>query len=291
MSRISRLFPSLPYALTIHHQDVFQLERKKQQQHQLKKMRVFQLLAPLLLVGFDVADAYDKYLKAGERLIPGATITTTSKCTGRKLWLTFQTDGNLVFYKHDYDGEVKVIWSSDTVAQNSADVDAAVMQTDGNFVVYEKGGVAKWDSGTYPNTDGVSNYLTMHDDGMLSVGSSSHGLPWTAGQACIPPSFTGCYSGRLEHYSHEILSGDSNDFCVSTCLAKGYVYAGVHKGIHCDCGNYPPSNRKDDESCFEYWCPAGKDRETGGEPCGGDGYSVVGFSVRGVLSMSKTKED
>ena len=27
-SRISRLFPSLPYALTIHHQDVFQLERK-----------------------------------------------------------------------------------------------------------------------------------------------------------------------------------------------------------------------------------------------------------------------
>ena len=288
MSRISRLFPSLPCALTIHHQDVFQLERKKQQQHQLKKMRVFQLLAPLLLVGFDVADADDKYLMAGERLSPGETITTTSPCTGRKLWLTFQTDGDLVFYKYNYDGEVEVIWSSNTYIHYSYDVDAAVMQTDGNFVVYKKGGVAQWASGTYPNTDGESNYLTMHDDGTLSVGSSSHPKKWTAGRACYIPSFPGCYYGRLEHYSHDIVSGDRNDVCLSTCVAKGYVYAGLHAGTHCDCGNYPISNRDSDESCFDFFCP---DRETG-NPCGGDDFSSVGTFVSGLaLSTSKTKED
>ena len=250
-------------------------------------MRVFQLLAPLLLVGFDVADAYDKYLMAGERLIPGTTITTTSKCNGRELWLTFQTDGNLVYYKRDYDGVVKVIWSSDTVAQNSADVDAAVMQTDGNFVVYEKGGVAKWDSGTYPNTDGVSNYLTVSDDGTLSVGSASHPKKWTAGQACIPPSFPGCFDGWLDHYAHEILSGDSNYVCLSTCLDRRYVYAGIYAGTRCHCGNHPmPLRQVPDEDCT-YHC-----HNSHGEPCGGPGVSSVWFIWDdGPLSTSKTKED
>ena len=255
-------------------------------------MRAFQLLAPLLLVGFDVADA-DKYLWAGERLSPGETLTTTSSCNGQELWLTFQTDGNLVYYTRDYDGVVSVIWSSDTVAQNSADVDAAVMQTDGNFVVYEKGGVAKWDSGTYPNTDGVSNYFIMHDDGTLSIRSPGHNavpavVKWTAGTACIPPTFPGCFDGWLETYAHQILPGDSNDACISTCRGGRYVYAGIYQGTRCHCGNLPMPLRQVPDADCTYHC-----HDSHGHPCGGPSVSSVWFVWGGglALSTSKTKED
>ena len=262
-------------------------------------MRAFQLLAPFLLVGVDVADAVgDKYLNPGERLSPGTTITTTSSCTGQLMWLTFQTDGNLVYYTRNPIGVVSVIWSSDTVAQNSADVDAAVMQTDGNFVVYEKGGVAKWDSGTYPNTNGESNFLTLHDDETLSVGSSSHPKKWTAGISCIPtPAPTpiiplidlpGCYAGMLEHYDHFIFDSFVDEIfaCQSSCGHSLYMYAGIYRGDQCYCGNSLGLPLPDEDCSNRCWSSQ--------EQCGGPDASTV-FHVRGgdseVFSASKTKQD
>ena len=258
-------------------------------------MRAFQLLAPLLLVSVDVADAVgDKYLNPDERMSPGTTITTTSSCTGQLLWLTFQTDGNLVYYARNPNGVVNVIWASDTVAHNSADVDAAVMQTDGNFVVYEKGGVAKWDSGTYPNMDDVSNFLTVHDDETLSVGSSSHPKKWTAGTACIPtptptphaPDVPGCYEGVLEHFEHLVSNGVGNENSICGASCSRYTYAGIYQGSRCYCGDSLALRRLPDEDCF-FRCYNSQ------QLCGGPGASSV-FYVSpggGIFSASKTKED
>ena len=258
-------------------------------------MRVFQLLAPLLLMGVDVADALgDMYLNPGERLSPDMKIITTSSCNGQLLWLTLQKDGNLVYYARNAGGIVSAIWASDTVAQNSADVDAAVMQTDGNFVVYEKGGVAKWDSGTFPNTDGESNFLTVHADETLSVGSLSHPKKWTAGTACIPPptpmpkpDFPRCYEGVLDRFQFKEAPGFGleNYRCEKECRSKGYPYAGLYQANECYCGHSLTLRRLPDEDC-SYGCYRTI------YPCGGPGASTV-FYVwgGGLLSTSKTKED
>ena len=262
-------------------------------------MRAFQLLAPLLLMGVDVADANsgDQYLNAGERMTIGTIIFTRSRCTGQLIWLRFQPDGNLVYYERSYNGVVNTIWSSDTVTQNSADVDAAVMQTDGNFVIYEKGGVAKWDTGTYPNTDGESNILTLHDDETLSVGSLSHPKKWTAGISCIPtpaptpviPTMPGCYAGMLEFLDHVIFPGFGGDEifeCKSACKHGHYVYAGIYQGDKCYCGDSLGLPLPDEDCSDRCWKSQ--------EQCGGPEASTV-FLVRDgegeLFSASKTKED
>ena len=266
-------------------------------------MRAFQLLAPLLLMGVDVADAAGDWRIYPNRIAPGTAFFTRSSCTGQLLWLTFQTDGNLVYYTHNAIGDVSVIWSSDTVAQNSADVDAAVMQTDGNFVIYEKGGVVKWDSGTYPNTNGESNFFTVHDDETLSVGSSSHPKKWTAGISCIPtpaptaaptaaptpvptptPVVPGCFEGVLQHFKLPLSNGNEYPICGASCALSGYVYAGIYEGTQCYCGNSLALRQLPDEDCF-FRCHD--------EPCGGPGSSSVIAVPDGSLmfSASKTKED
>ena len=283
----------------IHHQ-VFQLERqkKKKKKNTPTEMRAFQLLAPLLLVSVDVTDAAgDKDLNGGQRLNPGESITTTSSCNGRVLWLIFQTDGNLVYYARDSAGVVSVLWASDTVAENSADVDAAVMQwTDGNFVIYEKGGIVRWDAGTYPLTDNESNFLTVHADETLSIGNSVHPKKWTAGTACIRaprptpypiPEVPGCYEGMLEHHHHRLSNGfdSENIVCQLGCIRSGYVYAAIYQGSDCYCGNSLTLKQLPDDVCFVR-CYRSQ------EPCGGPGASTV-FYVHGggLFSASKTKQD
>ena len=264
-------------------------------------MRAFQLLAPLLLVSVDVTDALDLKVHWGQQLLPRTTLFTTSSCNGQLLWLTFQTDGNLVYYARNASGIVNVLWASDTVAQNSADVDAAVMQTDGNFVIYEKGGVAKWSTGTYPNTNGVYNFLTMHDDETLSVGSARHRKKWTAGTACIPPTpppaptpaptptpdVPGCFEGALQHVLLVVPKDSAYPLCLASCALSGYEYAGIYEGTHCHCGNSLTLRQLPDEDCF-YRCYKDND-----EPCGGPGSSSVTGIHAGswMFSAQKTKED
>ena len=264
-------------------------------------MRAFQLLAPLLFVGFDAVDAAgDLYLNASDRLSPGTRMFTTSLCTGEWLWLTFQTDGNLVLYTRtpmkNWKSFPVALWSSNTVAQNSADVDAAVMQTDGNFVIYEKGGMAKWDSGTYPNTDGESNFLTVHDDETLSVGSLSHPKKWTAGTSCIPtpappllPVVPGCFAGMLEYLDHIIFPGVGGDEifeCQSACKFRHFMYAGIYRGDQCYCGDSLGLPLPDEDCSDRCWSSQ--------EQCGGPEASTV-FHVRGgegeVFGASKTKQN
>ena len=261
-------------------------------------MRAFQLFALLLLMGVNVADAVgDLYLNAGERMSPGTIMMTTSSCTGEMLWLTFQRDGNLVFYRREpminWKGFITTLWSSHT---GSHYVDAAVMQTDGNFVLYQQGGVPMWSTGTYPNTDGESNFLTVHADETLSVGSLSHPKKWTAGTSCtptpappLPPVVPGCFADMLEYLDHIIVPGVGGDEifeCQSACKFRHFLYAGIYRGNKCYCGNSlgtPLPNTDCSDRCW-----------SSQKQCGGPEASTV-FHIRGgegeLFSVSKTKQD
>ncbi|AKJ02084.1 D-alanyl-D-alanine carboxypeptidase-like protein [Archangium gephyra] len=71
--------------------------------------------------------------------------------------LVMQSDGNLVFYRG---GVAK--WSSGTASPGAR----AVMQADGNLVVYNPSNVALWQSGTGGNTGA---FLAVQDDGNVVI--------------------------------------------------------------------------------------------------------------------------
>lgn len=93
-------------------------------------------------------------LKPGEALLAGQNKLS---CDGR-FSLVMQGDGNLVLYQGS-----KALWNS---ATNGRGGQRAVMQTDGNFVVYSSGGAALWNSGTAGLPGGT---LLLQNDGNLIV--------------------------------------------------------------------------------------------------------------------------
>lgn len=102
-------------------------------------------------------------LRANEQLTPGQ-----SKCsTSSRFCLDYQGDGNLVLYEQGL-----AIWSTATYWASAGQ---AVMQGDGNFVIYDANGGYVWDSGTAGNNGA---YLVVHSDGDLLIYSASGGLLW-----------------------------------------------------------------------------------------------------------------
>lgn len=90
--------------------------------------------------------------------------------TGRYL-AVMQTDGNFVVYDRSTT-PAKTQWSS---ATNTTALTRAVLQTDGNFVIYT-GSTAKWSSATAPGT-GVR--LVMQTDGNLVMYSKGNIALWS----------------------------------------------------------------------------------------------------------------
>jgi hypothetical protein len=76
---------------------------------------------------------------------------------GRYL-LTLKSDGNLIIYRKPSD---KVIWSSKTQGRG---VVRAIMQNDGDFVLYTKSREAIWHTNTYKKP---KNHLLLQNDGNL----------------------------------------------------------------------------------------------------------------------------
>ena len=95
-------------------------------------------------------------LYQGEQMNIGATRWSPS---GRYL-LTLQSDGNLVIYRKPSN---RAIWSSKTQGRG---VIKAVMQYDGNFVLYTANNVARWHTGTDFKP---ANHLLLQDDGNLVI--------------------------------------------------------------------------------------------------------------------------
>ena len=104
-------------------------------------------------------------LNAGQGLIPGASLISTTGCYK----LTLQDDGNTVLTRLG-----SAVWNSSTSGAPSANL---VMQTDGNAVVYGPVGEVFWQAATGGHSGA---YLILQDDGNLVVYSGSTAL-WNAG--------------------------------------------------------------------------------------------------------------
>jgi hypothetical protein len=81
-------------------------------------------------------------------------------------------DGNLVLYEGS-----TALWASGTAGKPSAD---AIMQGDGNFVIYNTGGGAVWASNTAGN-NGAS--LSVQNDGNVVIYSAGGSALWSTGTA------------------------------------------------------------------------------------------------------------
>jgi len=104
-------------------------------------------------------------LQSGAALLPGQSLTSAN---GRYR-LLYQSDGNLVLYD---DAEGTATWSSDTIEGGAGQ---AVMQGDGNFVLYDAQGSPVWftETGGNPNAR-----LVLQIDGNLVVYSAGGEAVW-----------------------------------------------------------------------------------------------------------------
>ena len=101
-------------------------------------------------------------------VLPGDTVASGD---GRYT-LKYQTDGNLVLYVQTGSDPV-AIWASKTAGKS---VGSAVMQGDGNFVIYGKDGKsAVWSSGTSGHP---GSWLLLRRDGNVVICSPDGTPPW-----------------------------------------------------------------------------------------------------------------
>ena len=106
-------------------------------------------------------------LVGGQRLQPGEFIQATSAACS----LVFQTDGNLVAY---YNGVA--YWSART---RGATGGSAVMESGGNFVVYDEAGVARWSTRTHGNSGA---YLGIQNDCNVVLRATGGAALWASGR-------------------------------------------------------------------------------------------------------------
>ena len=100
------------------------------------------------------------------QILPGGALSSNNG----QYRLTYQGDGNLVLYD-TLAGTA--LWSTSTFGTAPG---YALMQTDGNFVVYDEDGVAQWASTTAGNPGA---YLSVNDDGNLVIYGSDGQPVWT----------------------------------------------------------------------------------------------------------------
>lgn len=105
---------------------------------------------------------------AGQGIIAGQSLTS---CDGR-FTLSLQLDGNLVLYQGS-----SALWASHT---NGSTGYAAVMQSDGNFVLYDMQAHALWAAGTSSH---AGSHLSLQNDGNLVVYEGGSAL-WATNTCC-----------------------------------------------------------------------------------------------------------
>ncbi|MEU5433860.1 hypothetical protein AB0G73_10850 [Streptomyces sp. NPDC020719] len=107
--------------------------------------------------------------------VPPGDVLTAGSCWRSGLngqsaaTLIMQLDGNLVVY--DETGRAR--WASNTFGSDNY----AIMQQDGNFVVYSSNGTPLWASGTF----GEGNVVIPQDDGNVVIYDSNHNPLWATG--------------------------------------------------------------------------------------------------------------
>jgi hypothetical protein len=91
-----------------------------------------------------------------------------------------QADGNFVVYSSPHFVPSNALWSTQTWDHGHQRPFHAIMQRDGNFVLYDSYHRAVWASGTC--FKGLSPHrLVMQDDGNLVLYDSNHKATWASG--------------------------------------------------------------------------------------------------------------
>ena len=109
---------------------------------------------------------------AGEALQTGTSVWSCD----HRFYLIMRSDGNLALYQN---GQSSPYWTSNTSGTTGT---VAVMQNDGNFVLYDATQKALWSSGTYG--DAARNlHLAVQDDGNLVVYQGTQWL-WASNTCC-----------------------------------------------------------------------------------------------------------
>ncbi|HEV2060310.1 MAG TPA: hypothetical protein VGR11_13220 [Solirubrobacteraceae bacterium] len=123
-----------------------------------------------------VASAPDSAI-AGDRLLSGQQIVlgqTLSSSSGRSRLAVNNWMPNIALYRADC---AVPRWAQ--YKKDGADSDIrAVMQGDGNFVLYHQGWNALWSSGTYGNP---GSYIVMQNDGNLVIYNPGGRVLWATG--------------------------------------------------------------------------------------------------------------
>ena len=117
------------------------------------------------------------YLTEGQQLNVGETLISSNFA----YVLALQADGDLALY--DVNKGVVPLWSAGLSGQASAKV---VMQSDGNFVVYNTSSQPTWASGTWNNSGA---YLFLQNNGNLSVYNGNSSL-WQTKTAKNPAVYS-----------------------------------------------------------------------------------------------------
>lgn len=108
----------------------------------------------------------------GDSMNPGQVLQGDESITSLngKYTFTYQADGNLVLYRNS---DHISLWSSESYGTT---IGVAIMQTDGNFVVYDRQGVVRYTSHTSKNP---GSFLRVQDDGNVVVYTPSGSAPWS----------------------------------------------------------------------------------------------------------------
>jgi hypothetical protein len=122
-----------------------------------------------------IPPASEKKHKIGDTIFQGQRLLSKNK----KYFLEMQLDGNLVLYsRKGLNGKTKdnAIWNSGTARKGKGPF-KAVMQNDGNFVVYDSTGAAIWNSNTSKKGKGPFRVI-IQDDGNFVIYDNDKKSPW-----------------------------------------------------------------------------------------------------------------
>jgi hypothetical protein len=137
-----------------------------------------------------------------DRLMPGQQLNVNQELLSQngRVKLIMQADGNLVLYRVD-DGVP--LWATNTWGTR---VTHAVMQTDGNFVLYDDGGKPYWSTGTWGRP---GNWLVLQNDGNLVLYTNSGQALWASNTVQAWPMPTDrLTAGQQLHTNERLVSAN-----------------------------------------------------------------------------------
>jgi hypothetical protein len=212
----------------------------------------------------------DSALAASDTLAPGQSLSA-----GQALWSSngsyealMQTDGNFVLY-----GPSGALWSSNTYGGQSNRT--AVMQTDGNFVIYGPSG-ALWAANT-TDISGVS--LVVQNDSNLVLYAPG-GVPlWDRHSGLVG-------SGKAIAWAKSYLGQPKDAGYCLTFVYDAWLSAGVNIGTSSDAVTYWTSNPKNYYKHTNQSPPAGALVFWGANPWSSQGHVAISLGGGKVISTA-----